>query len=1129
MAIRGRQAHQKSRGVSRGKMFLADKLGWLPGYPVTLAADDEKGIEWMAVPREGNRPLASARLTRESLHDATYTWTKLTVHYPRALPVIIPNLDHWRVAVPHLLDLLKETVHDGRPLPDSLLTVPGAYAESTLKKLNESLGDWPEGKCLVDAYSWIGYLHPAELISTYKWISRYRTSFERLLDERPHDGLTLAILTCETARLSDYRPFDMLMTLMEQRSTYRYNFDRPQIHSLLETWTKRLKKPNPNKPAPPPYGPNTRSEQFTAIYAFVESCRRSTHKERQNLLTLSEQIYPLELFKEWERYWNQYERITDEISRYEAWSQQSERNAEATRRTLSGALIELKRTIPKPPDLLTILTNLNMCVTGAYQTLIPDVKLLMKQIPLTLDDQLCRAPLLKEFLPVKKDSHPSVKLEQYIQAFLGYLSRTKDLEDGFRFAPWEDRIEEFNGQGRYRRRFSLYHLLFRLELNKKNVADDLFRILESLLRKLGPPIHRAGLNHLGALYRITQSVDLTEALILQIIPLDSDSEPLYYTDQALELAIELSDSEFEEAFKTYLSIVDGLNYDENNALRRVNDGLKKQGWHQGIRLLIDEGHLKRLIKIGSLMGPAKKLDIEILPKPAISHDPIPVQLTRYPDLLQPALHSLSRVTTPERYLDITHNLLGKTFPDRDALQQEIEFLSQHVEEKPQLAKRLANLRKRLAKPASPSPKKLENLYHKLARSVVLEMLSDWEETVQTQIKEIIQTFLDRKTLDPVFFETEHARLLTFMLTLEKDVQALGKQLILKRNGPRPWHLHDSKQNQEFIKGSVSYGVDLDPWLTPPAAHEVMGDNGQTVILSFADDPLEIFQMGGYFNTCLSPGSFNYFSAIVNAADVNKHIVYARTQKGTVIGRCLICLSESRTIVVYHPYCHDNGLNFRGMIEKLVDQLATDMRTVVMPYGEVPTLMTDEWYDDGPEALSKRFDFLNWHSRFRKKIRENRYKPRAFVDLCRRLFAPLPLNGLTLNLLLNLPELSQRPQLIAALAPIAFEHEGEIPNETWAKIAIGLDHLGMDHEVNQILKTHAVPYLIKQERNRHTDRAIMHLLIKVDPAAALNLIRKTRHKRTRSDADEPKHRIKYLIKIYEALGREKKRRRLTVDG
>lgn len=56
-------------------------------------------------------------LTREHVHDATYTWSKLTRHYVHVLPKLVDEVEPWVEGLPQLLAWLKRAIHHGEALP----------------------------------------------------------------------------------------------------------------------------------------------------------------------------------------------------------------------------------------------------------------------------------------------------------------------------------------------------------------------------------------------------------------------------------------------------------------------------------------------------------------------------------------------------------------------------------------------------------------------------------------------------------------------------------------------------------------------------------------------------------------------------------------------------------------------------------------------------------------------------------------------------------------------------------------------------------------------------------------------------------------------------------------------------
>jgi hypothetical protein len=170
-----------------------------------------------------------------------------------------------------------------------------------------------------------------------------------------------------------------------------------------------------------------------------------------------------------------------------------------------------------------------------------------------------------------------------------------------------------------------------------------------------------------------------------------------------------------------------------------------------------------------------------------------------------------------------------------------------------------------------------------------------------------------------------------------------------------------------------------------------------------------------------------------------------------------------------------------------------MGTLVLAEGEVSTLVSTDWYDDGPVDLTKQFDFLADNSQFRQGLKELR--PDEFVQAIEEVIAPLSLNELTLPLFINLPELDNRPELVDALFPTVVRSE----------------HLSMDSEIRMTnllvdagrvrkaerLGSRLVNGTLSEFRTQgFWDWDIVEVLSRIDPASVLMVLRETREKRVR---------------------------------
>ena len=110
-------------------------------------------------------------------------------------------------------------------------------------------------------------------------------------------------------------------------------------------------------------------------------------------------------------------------------------------------------------------------------------------------------------------------------------------------------------------------------------------------------------------------------------------------------------------------------------------------------------------------------------------------------------------------------------------------------------------------------------------------------------------------------------------------------------------------NRRFLESMSKRGINVGPWLRASQCVSVSAATGQTVQLGFATDTLDVLIMGLHFDTCLSPTSFNYFSSVANASDINKQVLYCRDEQGKVLGRCLFAINGAGQVQTFQRYCH----------------------------------------------------------------------------------------------------------------------------------------------------------------------------------------------------------------------------------
>ena len=119
-----------------------------------------------------------------------------------------------------------------------------------------------------------------------------------------------------------------------------------------------------------------------------------------------------------------------------------------------------------------------------------------------------------------------------------------------------------------------------------------------------------------------------------------------------------------------------------------------------------------------------------------------------------------------------------------------------------------------------------------------------------------------------------------------------------------------------------------------------------ITLEVETDPIKVLFMGEYgFASCLSLRGVNVWSAVSNAIDVDKAVVWARDPAGNIVGRRLIALTPEG-IVSYRTYTNRNGLALDGFFEQFLETLAAHCGARVAHRVSPGPLLSDDWYDDG---------------------------------------------------------------------------------------------------------------------------------------------------------------------------------------
>ena len=170
-------------------------------------------------------------------------------------------------------------------------------------------------------------------------------------------------------------------------------------------------------------------------------------------------------------------------------------------------------------------------------------------------------------------------------------------------------------------------------------------------------------------------------------------------------------------------------------------------------------------------------------------------------------------------------------------------------------------------------------------------------------------------------------------------------------------------NKAFLELMAKQGMNTQAWLSKfPRRYFCETVPGKWLHLCLEQDPLHILQMGNHFDTCLSFGGINAFSTVANACELNKRVIYARDHAGNVVGRKLIGINEEEKMIGFHTYCslteNESNAALRAIFQSYAASFALRCCLTLSETGSVPTLLAENWYDDGAVEWNAEEHFPN---------------------------------------------------------------------------------------------------------------------------------------------------------------------------
>lgn len=270
-------------------------------------------------------------------------------------------------------------------------------------------------------------------------------------------------------------------------------------------------------------------------------------------------------------------------------------------------------------------------------------------------------------------------------------------------------------------------------------------------------------------------------------------------------------------------------------------------------------------------------------------------------------------------------------------------------ERTDLAARVASLRERLADRPRLEAQVRAEASERLAQIAAETHLAAAERQVQLCFRARLAELVG--TLPPdLVFDADLLNATMLSVDIRYNRKLLRNLLRAYVSGDHAWREHHPA-NAAFLERLAQRGVDVNAWLAEyPQTYRCPAVAGARVYLHLERNPIHILQMGNYVNTCLSLGQMNSFSAVANACELNKRVLYALDATGRVVARQLIGINDAGELVGFLVYVAVTNLRqaeeLRAVVTRYTTAFAAHCGLTLANSGYVPQLFAEEWYDDG---------------------------------------------------------------------------------------------------------------------------------------------------------------------------------------
>jgi len=145
-------------------------------------------------------------------------------------------------------------------------------------------------------------------------------------------------------------------------------------------------------------------------------------------------------------------------------------------------------------------------------------------------------------------------------------------------------------------------------------------------------------------------------------------------------------------------------------------------------------------------------------------------------------------------------------------------------------------------------------------------------------------------------------------------------------------------------------LNIEQWSNGIFISERLEEIG-SVTLSVERDPLEALKLGTHVGSCLGLGGRFTFSALAVVLDFNKQVIYARDDRGRMLARQLVAISEDDRLVCFEVYPLSAHQRLRQFFREYDRRFAESLGIPLYKNEKedeytVARILSQDWWDDG---------------------------------------------------------------------------------------------------------------------------------------------------------------------------------------